>query len=690
MNRLTMLGLLLTGFLLVGVSSCSKPPGQAEYDRGLYELKRGNAVRAKALLEKSITRRPGAEENALAYNYLGVAAGKLGQFQAAQEAFEDSRRLGPTLAEPVLNLGLLSVSSGDQLRALKWFEEAARLDEKDTRALEHMAELYRTRQQWPEARRMLYAALNRAPDTPRLLTALANIDLAAKGDQAAMETLLRALEHNARYAPALFNLAYIYDSRLNDPVHARSYYRRFLGISGSGPQADFARRALKRIESTVPPRPPPDLDAEPAPPPGPPPAEGTAVPSAVVEVPSAPAVVTPPVPPALAEDSQQGAVRRAAQLVERGETPAALTLLLEAADKARRENRTADELKLVQDAARLCFDEPRAHYELGRLLLARNDADDALKSFKKATTLDRNYAPAHLALARTARQTGEYDAAVVGYQAAIKADARDPEPVWELAQLLDNQLKNTERALETYRDFERLFPRDPRVLQAADRAKSLAAQRPVVAPVATVSPPPVTPRPVVVAPPVVVPTSQATVITFPSTPERSARPTRQISYQPPVTPNPRAALLAFNQGAQFQQQGKWDSAIYYYLRSLENDDRLGTTFYNLGSAYAARGETELARDAYLRALQLQPDLVSARYNLALLYLQASEWASAESLLREVVRQKPDYAAAHYTLGMIYARTPATLDQARQSYRRYLQLAPNEPTAAVVRKWLTEH
>jgi tetratricopeptide (TPR) repeat protein len=324
------------------------------------------------------------------------------------------------------------------------------------------------------------------------------------------------------------------------------------------------------------------------------------------------------------------------------------------------------------------------------LLLARNDADDALKSFKKATTLDRNYAPAHLALARTARQTGEYDAAVVGYQAAIKADARDPEPVWELAQLLDNQLKNTERALETYRDFERLFPRDPRVLQAADRAKSLAAQRPVVAPVATVSPPPVTPRPVVVAPPVVVPTSQATVITFPSTPERPARPTRQISYQPPVTPNPRAALLAFNQGAQFQQQGKWDSAIYYYLRSLENDDRLGTTFYNLGSAYAARGETELARDAYLRALQLQPDLVSARYNLALLYLQASEWASAESLLREVVRQKPDYAAAHYTLGMIYARTPATLDQARQSYRRYLQLAPNEPTAAVVRKWLTEH
>lgn len=699
MNRLTILGLLLTGFLLVGVSSCSKPPGQAEYDRGLYELKRGNTVRAKALLEKSITRRPGAEENALAYNYLGVAAGKLGQFQAAQEAFEDSRRLGPTLVEPVLNIGLLAVSSGDQLRALKSFEEAARLDEKDTRALEHMAELYRARQQWPEARRMLHAALNRAPENPRLLTALANVDLQARGESSAMQTWLRALEHHPRYAPALFNMALVYDARLNDAVHARSYYRRFLGVSGSGPQADYARGALKRMESAPAPLAPKEPSVEPATleaPTEPPPAvTAPAAGPSEVSPPSAPAVVAP-VPPALAEDSVQSLVRRAAQLVERGETPAALNLMLEGAEKARRENRSADQLKLLQDAARICFDEPRAHYELGRQLQARQQAEEALKSFKKATTLDRGFAPAQLALARAAQQTGEYDAAVVGFQAAIKADARDPEPVWELAQLLDQQLKNTERALETYRDFERLFPRDARVLQAAERAHTLAAQRPApppVTPPAARRPAPATPatsRPASVAPPVVVNTARATVITFPSTPGTAPRPTRQITYQPPVTPNPRAALLAFNQGAQFQQQGKWDSAIYYYLRSLENDDRMGTTFYNLGSAYAARGESELARDAYLRALHVQPELTSARYNLALLYLQANEWSAAEALLRDVVRQQPNYAAAHYSLGMIYARTPATLDQARQSYRRYLQLAPNEPTAPAVRQWLAEH
>ncbi len=689
MNRTFIFGLLLLGLMVAGAGSCSKPPGQGEYDRALYELKRNNAVRAKALLEKSIARRPGAEENALAYNYLGVAAGKLGQFQTAQEAFEDSHRLGPKLLEPVLNLAQLASSSGDQLRALKLLEEAARMDEHDTRALELMAVLYSQRQQWPEARRVLYAALDRSPDLPRLHTAIANVQLQSQGPTVALETLLRALEHNARYAPALFNLALIYDTRLQDAPHARSFYRRFLGVSGSGPQADFARRALQRIES--------DRSA-----PAPVVTAGTESPAAVDEIPPVAPVPPPvvvkaepvptPAPPPPAEDSVQAVVRRAARLADQGDSPAALNLLLESAEIARRKGRVEEQVKYIQDAARLCFDEPRAHFELGRLLMSQNNAEAALKSFKQATTLDRNYAAAHMALARAALQTGEYDAALVGFQSAAKADPRDAEAVWELARLLDDKMKNTERALDTYRDFERMFPGDPRVLQAAERARALAAVQPAVpvAPPRTAPAAPVLERPVSVAPPVNVNTTRATLITFPARTDTPARPTRQVKYKAPVTPNPRAALLAFNQGAEYQQQGNWDSAIYYYLRSLENDDRLGTTFYNLGSAYAGRGEADLAKDAYLRALQLQPDLVSARYNLALLYFQAGDLPSAEKMLSEVVRQKPDYAAAHYTLGMIYARSPGALGQARQAYENYLKLAPHEPAAAVVRQWLSTH
>ncbi len=679
MKRTIILGLLLAGLVLAGMGGCSKPPGQAEYDRGLYELKRGNAVRAKSLLEKSITRRPGSEENALAYNCLGVACWQLGQFQTAQEAFEDSRRLGPKLMEPVMNLGLLVASSGDQIRAVKLLEEAARLDARDTRALEHMAQLYAERQQWPEALRMSYAALDRAPDSARILTAIANVQLAAQGPQKAIETLVQALDKSSRYAPALFNLALIYDTKLQDGPHARSYYRRFLSASSKGVQADYARRAVERLSK--PEAPPPATEAP------------ILAPDASSHVEASAPVALPATPPEATVDPVLLLVRRAAVLVERGDAAGALTLLSEAATTAGREGRAAEQERLLRDASRLCFDEPRAHYALGQLLLAQNKPEAALNAFKQATVLDRNFALAHLALAHAALQTGETDAALVGFQAAVRSDPKNPDALWELAQLLDVKLKNAELAGPVYRDFERLFPRDPRVLQATARAKALAAAvRPPAAPARVETlrvSAPSTPTPGSVAPPVVLtPRESAPTPVRPVEAPRVVRPARQVPYKAPLTPNPRAASLAFKQGAQYQQQGKWESAIYYYLRSLENDDRLGTTFYNLGSAYAARGEAELAKDAYLRALELQPDLVSARYNLALLYYQSREGTSAETLLREVVRQRPDYAAAHYTLGVIYAANPATLEQARAAYQRYLQLAPNEPSAAVVRQWLS--
>ena len=48
-----------------------------------------------------------------------VACWKLGQQQAAVEAFEDSRRLNPSLLEPVYNLGVIQADAGDGARAAR-------------------------------------------------------------------------------------------------------------------------------------------------------------------------------------------------------------------------------------------------------------------------------------------------------------------------------------------------------------------------------------------------------------------------------------------------------------------------------------------------------------------------------------------------------------------------------------------
>ncbi|MBU1909541.1 MAG: tetratricopeptide repeat protein, partial [Verrucomicrobia bacterium] len=122
-NLAGLLGLLALGLGLLG--GCGGAPGEREYRSGLREFERGRWVRSRALLEKSVARRPGHADNAVAYHYLGVACWRMGQVQPALEAFEASRRLAPDLAESLYNTGVIFFESGDPVRAASPFQEAA-------------------------------------------------------------------------------------------------------------------------------------------------------------------------------------------------------------------------------------------------------------------------------------------------------------------------------------------------------------------------------------------------------------------------------------------------------------------------------------------------------------------------------------------------------------------------------------
>lgn len=668
------------------VASCSKPPGQAEFDRGVYELKRENPVRARALLEKSIAMRPGSEDNALAYNYLGVAAWKLGQNQAAQEAFEDSRRLSPTLSEPVYNLAALHLQSGDAVKAAQLFEDAARMNEADPRPVEQLARLYMERQQWSTARRVLHAALNRAPNSARILTALAIVDLNTIGPEKSIESHLIALEKDARYAPALFNVGLIYQTRLREPERARNYFKRFLAQKPGGPAADYARAVLDRPTDATPPN---DIAAQPEPlAPSPPPEPG-----APQQEPTPPAPMAAKPEPRTPEQREDELIRQSTERVERGDVQGAADALLRAAAEAAQSNRLPAQEKLLRAAARIAFEEPRTHLALGDFLMERQQGDGALRAYKQATALDPQSFAAHYGMARAAMKTGESDTALVGLNAAIRIDPRNADALWDLTQLLDRQLQMPERAISAYREFEKLFPADPRARRVNERIRALTP----AARTATPATPPPAPRPVERTPEPETPPVAYRTLERPVTPAPapSPEPPRASAPQPlniraPAVRNTAAATVAFNQGTQLLAQRRPSDAIAAFTRALENDDRFTSAFYNLGLAYSEVGDYEMAKSAYVRALALQPDLHSARYNLALLYFQTRDLNAATTAAQELVRQKPDFAAAQYLLGQIYSERPETVPQARSAYSRFLDLAPNHPAAAVVRQWLATH
>lgn len=694
MSRFVFILLACAATSLFLAASCSKPPGQAEYDRALYELKRDNLVRARALLEKSIARRPGSDENALAYNYLGVATWKLGQYQAAQEAFEDSRRLSPTLAEPVYNLALLYEHQGDEARATQLLGEAARINDKDTRPLEYLAQFYRARQQWQNARRALYAALDRTPNAPSALTALAVIDLETVGPEKSIESHLLALEKNPRYAPALFNVGLIYLTRWNDLTRAKEYFKRFLAQKPEGATADFARATLARATTSA---------ATPAPDKG---IEDKAEP-----IPQAKPTPTPAVrpqaearAPAQADDE---VIQQATALAAQGNVNRALQELLRAASDAGKAKRTDAQERLLRTATSVAFGEADSYLALADFLMDQQQPDNALRAYKQAAVLEPQSFEAQYGMARAALKIGELDTALVGLTTATRLNPRSADAQWDLARVLDTQIQSPGRAIEAYRAFEKLFPGDPRTPQIGNRIKALtpaaraaAAPKPAPQPQSKAQqeqlatpppPPPPPPSPTTSRPPAPQAQAQPQPRVEPTPqPQRASKPPPELNLRIPTRRNTAAATIAFNEGRQLIEQRKWSPAIAAFIRAAESDDRFTAAFYNLGFAYSAAGDLEMAKAAYARALALQPDLHEARYNLALLYFQTGDYATATALAQEVIRQKPNYAVAHYLLGQIYSARPETIPQARSAYSRFLDLAPQHPASAVVRQWLATH
>lgn len=636
-KTLAALALLVT-LGLGTLGGCGGGPGEREYKAGQREYDRGRYVRARALFEKSIARRPGSPENSRAYYYLGLACRRLGQVAQALEAFESSARMAPDLAEPKYGMAAIYFESGDLVRAEPLFQEVALARPTDPRPLEFLGEIHVKNQNWMEARRVLTVALARAPQSARILTAIGRIEARAGQADQALFYLMQALEKDPNYPPALFNLGMVYRDRLADPGQAEAYFRKYGELVAqdaerrNSPQADYVRQIFG--ESSVPTAPAPAPAPSPAPPPAP------------------------------QSRNVEELLSAAAEEARQDRPVAALNLCLEAAGRAERDRDSAKQEKALNEAVRLAPTEARAFYALGRFQAEHERHEAALETFKQAVTLQPTFTLAQLGLAEAAVKKGELDSALVACRAAVRQEPDNPDALWRLGTLYEDVFEMPDAAAQTWRDFERLFPGDPRVIQARQRLEKLAPSPPLAAPPVTTSAPP-------------------------SRPDASV-PAHRLAFNRPTVRAPQAAIQAYNRAAGFQQQGDLERAVYFYTRAIENDDQMVLAFFNLGVVHNARRDFEPARAAYEEALALQPDLVSARYNLAVMLMETGDRAGATEHLQNILQRQPKHPAALYALGTLYAQQAGTYELARRHYRALLDAAPDHPEAPVVRRWLEQH
>ncbi|MBD3319536.1 MAG: tetratricopeptide repeat protein [Chitinivibrionales bacterium] len=120
------------------------------------------------------------------------------------------------------------------------------------------------------------------------------------------------------------------------------------------------------------------------------------------------------------------------------------------------------------------------------------------------------------------------------------------------------------------------------------------------------------------------------------------------------------------------QQGRsmLDSAVYYFMKSVEGGPEIARFYYNLGRTYTTLCNHRKARTCYEKALQIKPDHILALHNLGLVYyFEFNNPGQSNKYLQKLLKIDRDLPICNYVLGEIY------LD--KKEYKRALAYFINE-------------
>ncbi len=147
-------------------------------------------------------------------------------------------------------------------------------------------------------------------------------------------------------------------------------------------------------------------------------------------------------------------------------------------------------------------------------------------------------------------------------------------------------------------------------------------------------------------------------------------------YRKALALNPRQIEAYSKLGAALVQNGQLDEGIAQYRKALEIDPRLADVHYNLGIALARGGHLDEAKAEYEKTLQIAPDYAKAHYNLGGALYQQGKIAEAIAHCSEFIRLQPDNVMG---LNQV-ARALATSGEASlRDGRRAVELAQRAAT-----------
>ncbi|MDZ8117102.1 tetratricopeptide repeat protein [Pontiella agarivorans] len=234
---------------LVMFAGCGSKTGEKEYAKAMSAWENGDLVRARSLLEKSINRTSENEKKSAALNELGLVLWELGEADAAAEAFSQSVNLTETLSGANLNLGIALYHSDQLDDAEVALQNVLGAEPKNETALAILGMIELRKRNWAGATKELTKSATLNPQDPATQNALALAILhQTKDSNRAIARLKQVTAAYPDYAPALYNLASIYEWYAKNTTAAMTYYKQYLAKAGSdGSHTPAANNAIARL-----------------------------------------------------------------------------------------------------------------------------------------------------------------------------------------------------------------------------------------------------------------------------------------------------------------------------------------------------------------------------------------------------------------------------------------------------------
>ena len=419
------------------LAGCGPATPKQEFEAGLALLKKGDVAAGKARLEAALERAPEAAFAAEAQNWLGLANWELGQTAEAAANFEGASKLDPAAFAPVYNLGCLTLEANDMQNGIKLLRRAADLDPKDVQALLRIGDWTTRNGRWDLARRMYFEAQKREPQNAAAATGLGRIALLENNLPQAETFFMQALEMSKDYPPALYNLGVLNAQIEGHGQQANEYFRQYLQVAPKGERAAAASERIggRTLEQT----------------------------SFQAQAPTQPKMTA-------------GILwTQAREALDAGDREDAYAKTLRALELARGGGDPAQTGEILKRALEVFGDRVPVLLEAGEYEMRQNRSREAQTLLLKAQALEPQNPMVLLDLARASSALEEYDTTVISLRQLVQVEPGNADALWELVGTYGDKLGMTGKGVGAYRDFERLFPSDPRTAEVPARVQALEA-----------------------------------------------------------------------------------------------------------------------------------------------------------------------------------------------------------------------